>query len=88
MLDTRFQLVIGCCLVSISMAAHCAPDPSQLVTPIHQKRHFDVAIKTDTSCNALLSDLSQYLQFPSNEVAVLHMTNYQAKIGEKKNISV
>jgi hypothetical protein len=31
----------------------------------------------DESCNELLSDLSQYLQFPNNKVMMLHMTNYQ-----------
>ncbi|KAM3091310.1 hypothetical protein ACKFKF_33500 [Phormidesmis sp. 146-12] len=31
----------------------------------------------DESCNALLSDLSQYLQAPNNKVVMLHMTNYQ-----------
>lgn len=39
---------------------------------------FSFKARADESCDALLSDLSQYLQFPNNEVTVLHMTNYQA----------
>lgn len=39
---------------------------------------FSFEARADVSCNSLLSDLNQHLQFPPNEVAVLHMTNYQA----------
>lgn len=31
-----------------------------------------------TSCTALLTDLSQYLYYPPNNVTIIHMTNYQA----------
>jgi hypothetical protein len=39
---------------------------------------FSFKARADASCNALLSDLSQYLQGYPSSVSVLHMTNYQA----------
>ena len=34
--------------------------------------------QADASCTALLTDLSDHLNFSSNTVTVIHMTNYQA----------
>ena len=72
-------LPISIAIVATPMVAHSAPKPSQQVTPIHNGHPFDFQLKTDTSCNALLSDLSQHLQTSLGEVTVLHMTNYQAQ---------
>lgn len=48
-----------------------------LAIPIFWGTTFSSKARADESCNALLADLSQYLQFPANEVVMLHMTNYQ-----------